>query len=53
MVIISGFCNSGWAAQCLPSVEPAGKVGDVAKPSAPQNACRDRAAIAALAMHDS
>src|SRR5207237_1543207 len=38
--------------QGLPSVEPARKIGNVAKPGAPQDTGRDRAQVAALAMDD-
>src|SRR5438876_1237655 len=38
--------------QGLPSIEPARKIGNVAKPGAPQDTGRDRAAVAALAMDD-
>src|SRR5437899_3263240 len=38
--------------QGLPSIEPARKIGNVAKPGAPQDTGRDRTAIAALAMYD-
>src|SRR5438034_10142646 len=38
--------------QGLPSIEPARKIGNVAKPCAPQDTRRDRTAIAALAMYD-
>src|SRR5438094_3013562 len=38
--------------QGLPSIEPARKIGNVAKPGAPQDTGRDRAAVTALAMYD-
>ena len=34
----------------FPRIKPAGKIGDVAKAGAPQNAGRNRTAITALAM---
>ena len=44
--------NSNSLTHGLPSVEPARKIGDVAKPGPPQNAGCNRAAIAAFAMND-
>src|SRR5438445_12475508 len=41
------LCGSGPS-----SIEPARKIGNVAKPGAPQDTGRDRAAVAALAMDD-
>src|SRR5207245_11305225 len=38
--------------QGVPSIETARKIGNVAKPGAPQDTGRDRAAVAALAMYD-